>query len=368
MQQKKHILKMRLCVLIAFLFPVYSFSQDLAGVWTGKIYNDTTHQYIPFQLAINESNGKASGFSHTTFIFDSLTNIGVKSVKIKVKNNQVIIEDEKFIYNDFAEPPPKGVKMFAFLTLSKSDKKDVLSGIWKTNATKMYRPLTGTVFLEKKRKDPEETAIVKKLVDLGYGNQLLFLPPSQNVSSTKNEDLARAQKAREDSIKKARTTRGNRKSAKGPGRLYQETAGIRSTCQGSKSTRRFYKEGSTTRGNCQGAKGPGRLHQETAGIRSTCQGSKSPRRFYKEGSTTRGNCQGAKGPGRLYQETAGIRSACQGSKSTRRFYKKARTTCGNRESAKSQGRFDKTTAGKTATRTASERGVGETKNATGRIS
>ena len=193
---------MRVGIFLFLIFPLKIFSQDISGVWVGKLYNDTTHQYIPYQVAINGSNGKTDGFSHTTFIIDKLVNIGVKALKIKRKNNQVLIEDDKFIFNDFAEAPPKGVRMFSFLTLTEKDGTEVLTGVWKTNATKIYRPLTGTVFLEKKNKNPQETTIVKKLIDLGYANQLSFLPPSQNVTSTKNEDLAKAQKAHEDSIKK----------------------------------------------------------------------------------------------------------------------------------------------------------------------
>ncbi len=187
--------------LIIFFSPLHSFSQDISGVWTGKLYNDTTKEYIPFELAINESNGKESGFSHTTFISGNGKNVGVKSVKIKIKDDEVIVEDEKFIYNNFPEPPPKGVKMYATLNLSKRDSTEILKGTWKTNATRIYRPLTGTIYLERKKKHPEETAIVKKLSDLGLSDQLSFLPPPQNVSSPTNEELAKAQKAKEDSLK-----------------------------------------------------------------------------------------------------------------------------------------------------------------------
>jgi hypothetical protein len=203
MRQKNHISKIRVGILIFFLFPFRCFSQDISGVWTGRLYNDTTKEYIPFEIAINESGGKASGFSHSTFFSDNLKYIGVKAIKIKIRNDKVFVEDDKFIYNDFATPPPKGVKMYSFLTLSNGDSTEILSGNWKTNATRTYRPLTGTVFLERKKKHPEETTIVKKLIDLGLSDQLSFLPPLQYIASkNSNESLAATQKTKEDPARK----------------------------------------------------------------------------------------------------------------------------------------------------------------------
>ncbi len=185
MRKQNCILKIRLAILIFFFFPLYSFSQDISGVWVGYMYNDTTQQTIHYELAINDVNGKTNGYSHTTFVIDDIKNIGVKEIKVRVKKDRVYVEDEKFVYDNYKEPPAKGVKMFSFLTLSKNDSAEVLSGIWRTNATKQYNPLTGSLFLEKKKKvPPEQTTIVKKLIDLGLANQLAFLPPSNASGNT----------------------------------------------------------------------------------------------------------------------------------------------------------------------------------------
>ncbi|HZI68812.1 MAG TPA: hypothetical protein VFD44_03840, partial [Hanamia sp.] len=203
MRLEKNIIKMRVGIFLFFIFPLKTFSQDLSGVWVGYMYNDTTQQTIHYELAINDVNGKTSGFSHTTFVIDGVKNIGVKEVKVRAKKDKVYVEDEKFVYDDYTEPAAKGVKMFSFLTLSKNDSAEVLSGIWRTNATRKYNPLTGSVFLEKKKKvEPQQTIIVKKLIALGLGNQLAFLPPSVNQTSIVNPELAKAQKVREDSIQK----------------------------------------------------------------------------------------------------------------------------------------------------------------------
>jgi hypothetical protein len=169
-------------ILIILLLPISSFSQDISGVWVGNMYNDTTRENIHYELAINQSDSKVDGYSHTTFMINGVKNIGVKEVKIRMKNDQLYVVDEKFVYNNYTEPPAKGVKMFSDLILSENDSAQVLSGSWKTNATKIYRPLTGTLFLEKKKKiKPAETIIVAKLIQLGLSDKLSFL--SANVAS-----------------------------------------------------------------------------------------------------------------------------------------------------------------------------------------
>ena len=165
-------------IFIIFLFPFHASSQVISGVWTGYIYNDTTHQNIHYELAINEPDGKSGGYSHTTFVVDSIKNIGVKTVKIKMKDDHIYIADDKFIYNNYSEPPRDVVKMYSSLVFSENDSADVLTGMWKTNATKIYNALTGTVFLQRKKKEkPEETIIVAKLIELGFKDKLSFLRP-----------------------------------------------------------------------------------------------------------------------------------------------------------------------------------------------
>ncbi|MGN6266745.1 MAG: hypothetical protein ACTHM5_13765 [Ginsengibacter sp.] len=214
MRHKKFTGKLRVYFFVLYMLPFYGFCQDVAGVYTGRLYNDTTKQYIPFELAIDNAKGKTEGFSHTIFASENGDNVGVKQVKIKIKNDGITFEDEKFVYNNFPEPPPKGVKMFASLNISTRNGIPVLSGTWRTNATRQYRPLTGTIMLEKK-KDPQATPIVKKLEDLGLADNLAFLAATPNTvaADTKaREDsirkqqeldaLAKAQKAREDFIRK----------------------------------------------------------------------------------------------------------------------------------------------------------------------
>lgn len=164
---------MRLFLILLF-FPIKIFSQDIEGVWTGTIYNDTTKKYIPYEIAISETKGKYSGYSHTTFTGENnRQETGVKSLKIKRRNNKIIIEDNDLIYNNYAEPPAKGVRQYSELNVMQSDSGLLLIGVFNTNRTKEYSSVTGTIHLNKKL-NIEQTKLIKKLNEMKLSNELSF--------------------------------------------------------------------------------------------------------------------------------------------------------------------------------------------------
>ncbi|HUS02380.1 MAG TPA: hypothetical protein VMY77_11670, partial [Chitinophagaceae bacterium] len=139
--------------LIILLLPLKLFSQDLEGVWTGTIYNDTTRKYIPYEIVITESKGKLSGFSHTIFTDENnRSETGVKSLKIKKKGDKLLIEDDELIYNNYTTPPPKGVRQYSVLNVTSGPSGEYLVGAFNTNRTKEYASATGSIRLQKKEK------------------------------------------------------------------------------------------------------------------------------------------------------------------------------------------------------------------------
>ena len=165
-------------LLIFLLLPLKLFSQDLEGVWTGTIYNDTTQQYIPYEIAISESKGKISGFSHTVFIDNNKEVTGIKTLKIKRKSEKILIEDDELIYNNYIQPPEKGIKKYCVLNIVKGDSGLLLIGVFNTNRTKEYSSATGTIRLLKKVKI-SETKIIPKLEELKLANSLSFIQNKQ---------------------------------------------------------------------------------------------------------------------------------------------------------------------------------------------
>ncbi len=172
--------------LIFLILPLKLFSQDIEGVWTGTIYNDTTRKYIPYEIAITESKGKLSGFSHTTFIGENnRKETGVKSLKIKKKGDKLLIEDNELIYNNYDEPAPKGVKQYSVLNVMQGDSGLLLIGIFNTNRTKEYASLTGSIRLQKKN-NLSQTRLIPKLDELSMTSSLSFIQTKQ----TQKDDVA----------------------------------------------------------------------------------------------------------------------------------------------------------------------------------
>ncbi|MEO6219407.1 MAG: hypothetical protein ABIO81_03195 [Ginsengibacter sp.] len=174
-------------LFLFFLVPLKIFGQDVTGVWTGTLYSDTTKQFIKYELAISEDNGKLSGYSHTIFIIDSVENIGVKSIKIKKSGEEFFLEDDKLIYNNYSAPPAKRVKTFSELILSQKDTVMTLTGPWNTNQTKTFTKLTGKIFLQKK-KEILQTLIVPKLDSLGLTRSLSFAIPKIQSKYSSDSD------------------------------------------------------------------------------------------------------------------------------------------------------------------------------------
>lgn len=149
-------------------------AQDITGLWKGTIYNDTTQQYLRYEIAISENKGKLSGYSHTFFIIDDIEYYGVKKVKIRREDNKIIIQDDKVITNNYPVEPPKGVRQVDVLTLEMQDSLMFLTGPFTTNPTKVYRPLTGSIKVQRKN-DFRQSALVPHLEELGLANELSFM-------------------------------------------------------------------------------------------------------------------------------------------------------------------------------------------------
>ena len=207
--------------LIVSLFPAKLLAQqnqDITGLWKGTIYNDTTKKTLHYELAISEEKGELTGYSYTEFDFDGKIGIGVKKVKIKLKDGKVYIEDVELVDNSYPVNPPKNIHQYSVLTLQNTDTIRTLSGTWNTNITKFYRPVTGTLSVQRKS-DYVPTYITEKLDEVRVINQIRFdeahhnnnqnvivdATPKQSIdtSAAYQQALAEAAQKRKDDAAKA---------------------------------------------------------------------------------------------------------------------------------------------------------------------
>ncbi len=120
--------------LFILFFPFTSFTQDLAGVWKGTMH--TTGSSMTYEVVINEEKGKLSGYSMTIFTIDGVDNTGVKSIKLKSKGNNLLLEDGELIYHNYSTTP-KRIKLTGNLNLHTERGEMVLSGTFTTRSLDM---------------------------------------------------------------------------------------------------------------------------------------------------------------------------------------------------------------------------------------
>ncbi len=180
-------------IFIAFFLiaPVAVFSQtsnvgeqDLTGVWKGALYNDTTQQFLAFEIAVSKEKGKLVGYSYTQFENTDKTEWIVKKIKIKQKGEQLFIEDVEHVSHTFDQPPPRGVRWIGIVDFYSDDTSLQLQGKWSTTRTKEYSPATGSIHLQRKS-NYRPLTIYKRLRELDLDESLSFVIADQN-----NQDVA----------------------------------------------------------------------------------------------------------------------------------------------------------------------------------
>ena len=159
-------------VLLFLLFPAGLFAQDVTGIWTGFVHTSGTS--LPYELAISETKDKLTGYSLTVFTFDGIENVGVKTMKIKKKKGEILIEDDELIYNNYKRLA-KRVVLISSLSLSTENSKLILQGSFITRSIDRSS-FKGTIRLEKKDTS-FPTKLIPKLDDLHLVNTLSFMRP-----------------------------------------------------------------------------------------------------------------------------------------------------------------------------------------------
>lgn len=178
------------------LFPICLFAQtdktaeqDITGLWKGSLYNDSAKKLLPYEIAISEEKGKLTGYSYTLFEDSGKKEIGVKRIKIKRKDGEIIIEDVEMISNNFSVAPPKKVKVQSILALYVSDTSMEMRGRWSTNRTWEYSPLTGSLQV-KRSIDFKQMALFEQLQELKLDKDLSFVKAAVKAQT----EIARVEK------------------------------------------------------------------------------------------------------------------------------------------------------------------------------
>jgi hypothetical protein len=164
----------------ALVISIKGQSQVVSGLYGGTLVNDSTHKVQNYEVALSQYRGKITGYSYTTFVVNDTFYYSVKSVKANLKGNELVIQDDKMIVNNFPEAAAKGVKQTNVIPIIVGEPADTVRGFngkWSTNQTKIYYSLHGG--LEMKRdNDSSQSALI------GHLRELKILGPAYAVTRT----------------------------------------------------------------------------------------------------------------------------------------------------------------------------------------
>ena len=176
--------------LIAFLFLFTSFfssAQKIGGFYKGTLYNDSTKMTQNYELALAERRGKIMGYAYVTFIANDTFYYGIRKINAKIVGDSLIVEDDKFIANNFPESPAKHVARTVTIPLAgQKDSLININGRWKTNRTKIYYSVPGSVTATRSN-DSSGSALFAHLKELN------LMPNENNYSNTQSQTTAETQ-------------------------------------------------------------------------------------------------------------------------------------------------------------------------------
>jgi hypothetical protein len=198
---------------LLLLSPLTFFAQQLTGLWVGTFSNDssTIRKDQSFEIALTEYRGKVYGYSRSEFIVNDTLYYIVKRVKGTINGDICEVKDDEIISYNFPGRLDKGVKVTSSFYRNKIDSTWYLAGKWKTNQTKNYYAVTGTVDLLEE-KDLNASKLFPHLEELNLANDVAFYkdrktsPPVMKVAETESKRLESFVKAERQTVMKDEAT------------------------------------------------------------------------------------------------------------------------------------------------------------------
>jgi hypothetical protein len=156
-----------LLFLILLFSSVHLTAQNVTGLYSGTLKNDSAKQIQKYELALSEYRGKVTGYAYATFIINDTFYYSIRRVKATREGSQLVVEDQEMIANNFPRQPDKGVHRISYIPLNhlKGDTLATFAGSWKTTQTKKYYSVPGTMDMGRDN-DSTHSALVAHLREL----------------------------------------------------------------------------------------------------------------------------------------------------------------------------------------------------------
>jgi hypothetical protein len=179
-----------LFLTVIVLASLSAAGQKIGGFYSGTLYNDSTKMVQKYELALSEYKGKISGYSYVTFVVNDTFYYGIRKIKANIVGDSLVVADDKMIINNFPQAPAKRVGRVLTIPLNGQDSVVVLNGTWKTNQTKVYYSVPGSIQINKSS-DSSHSPLINHLKELN----IIPSTPYQNTDPV--AELREKEKANE---------------------------------------------------------------------------------------------------------------------------------------------------------------------------
>jgi hypothetical protein len=186
---------------ILFLVSVFPFcihAQNIHGLWSGTLVNDSTHHIQNFELGLSEYRGKITGYTYTTFIDNDTFYYSIKRVKAERKDGKLFIIDDEMVGNNFPERAAKRIKQTTVFPLINDSTIDITKGSWSTNQTKRYYSIGGSAKV-KEQDDEKQSDLLSHLQEANIKNDIAV---NQNMNQESETVAKRASFIQKNSVQK----------------------------------------------------------------------------------------------------------------------------------------------------------------------
>jgi hypothetical protein len=150
--------------------------KKVGGFYKGTLFNDSTKMVQQYELALAEYRGKIMGYAYVTFVANDTFYYGIRKIKAKIDGDNLVVEDDKMIANNFPESAAKHVNRTVTIPFNGQDSLVSVNGRWKTNQTRTYYAVPGAVEATKSG-DSSGSALFAHLKELN-------LMPNDNYAAT----------------------------------------------------------------------------------------------------------------------------------------------------------------------------------------
>jgi hypothetical protein len=176
-------------LLILLIGSSVSAQKKVGGFYKGTLFNDSTKMVQQYELALAEYRGKIMGYSYVTFVANDTFYYGIRKIKAKIIGDDLIVEDDKMIANNFPESPAKHVNRTVTIPFNGQDSLTSANGRWTTNKTKEYYAVPGSVEATKSN-DSSTSALFAHLKELNLmpndNNYVATQSPAETKTKEKN--------------------------------------------------------------------------------------------------------------------------------------------------------------------------------------